>query len=192
MAPRVSSNCYKFDPEIDQKLVQNSSKIDPEASWRALGAVLAGWGSLGGLLERSWRPPGPKKRSFERLLGAPRGISRQVSAILGTKSLPKRSPGGSKMGSQIESGLKRAKSQKMQYVLRENLNFESPGPPKTGPKRLQNWFPISSSTRKPSKSLLRASRWPLGPSWSALGALLDALIALLEPKTLPLSAESPH
>ena len=92
------------------------------------------------------------------------------------------------MGSQIESGLKKAKSQKMQYVLYENLNFEGSGPPKTGPKRLPNWFPISSSTRKPSKSLLRASWKPLGSSWSALGALLDALIALLGPKTLQLSA----
>ena len=188
MAPRVSSNCYKFDPGIDQKLVQNSSKIDPEASWRALGAVLAGWRPLGGLLERPRKPPGPKKRSLERLLGAPKGISREVSAILGAKGLPKGSPGGSKMGSQIGSGLKKAKSPKMQYFSHENLNFEGSGPPKTGSKRLQNWFPISSSTRKPSKSLLRASWKPLGSSWSALGALLDALIALLEPKTLQLSA----
>ena len=126
-------------------------------------------------MERPWRPPGPKKKTFERLLGAPRGISRQVSTILGAKKLPKRSPGGSKMGSQIGSGLKKAKSQKMQYLSHENLNFEGPGPPKTGPKRVRNWFPISSSTRKPSKSLLRASCEPLGPSWSALGALLDAL-----------------
>ena len=41
----------------------------------------------------------PKKRSFERLLGAPEGISRQVSAILGAKKLPKRSPGGPKSSS---------------------------------------------------------------------------------------------
>ena len=31
------------------------------------------------------------------------------------------------MGSQIESGLKKAKSQKMKYFLHENLNFEGPG-----------------------------------------------------------------
>ena len=70
------------------------------------------------------------------------------------------------MGSQIESWLKRAKSQKLQYILHENLNFEGPGPPKTNQKRVQNWFPSSSSTRKPSKSLLRASWSPLGSSWS--------------------------
>ena len=139
-------------------------------------------------MDDSWRPPRPEERALERLLSAPRGIPRQVSAILQPKRLPKRSPGGSKIGSQIESGLKKAKSRKMQYLSRENLYFEGPGPPKTSPKRVQNWFPIASSTRKPSKSLLIVSRRPLGPSWSALGALLDALIAILEPKTLQLSA----
>ena len=143
-----------------------------ERSWQADGLLGASWSALGSLRGR-------KKRSLERPLSAPRGISREVSAILGAKRLPKGSPGESKMGSQIGSGLKKAKSQKMQYVLRENLNFDGPGPPKTGPKRDQNWFPISSSTRKPSKSLLRASSEPLGPSWSALGALLDALRTLL-------------
>ena len=128
---------------------------------------MAAWRPLGSVLDGSWRPPGPKKRSFERLLGAPRGISRQVSAILEAKRLPKRSPGGSKMGSQIESGLKKAKSRKIQYLSRENLHFEGPGPPKKGPKRCQNGVRISSSTRKPSESLLK-------PSWKPLGALLEA------------------
>ena len=77
------------------------------------------------------------------------------------------------MGSQIGSGLKEAKSPKMRYISHENVNFECPGPPKTGPKRVENWFPISSWTRKPSKSLLRAS-------WIALGALSMALGAVLE------------
>ena len=93
------------------------------------------------------------------------------------------------MGSQIGSGLKNAKSQKMRYVLHENLNFDGPGPPKLGPKRVQNGFPISSSTREPSESLLRASWKPLGPSWSALGALLDRSWTLLEPKTLQLEPQ---
>ena len=143
------------------------------ASWRTLGHLLP-LVALSvplfcpsvGLLERSWRPPGPKKRSLEQLLGAPRGIPREVSAILGAKRLPKRSPGGSKMGSKIGSWLKMAKSQKSQYLSHENLNFERPGPPKTSPKRFQNWFPIASSTRKPSKSLLIASWSSLGGSWS--------------------------
>ena len=141
---------------------------------------MAAWRPLGSLLERSWRPPGPKKRSFERLLGAPRGISREVSAILGAKALPKESPGGSKMGSQIGSGLKKAKSQKMQYLSHENLNFEGPGPPNTGPERVPNRFPISSSTRKPSKSLLRASWSALGAPWSQKKIVLDRSWAVLQ------------
>ena len=59
------------------------------------------WNPLISLLE-------PKK-SLEPLLGGPRRISRRASAILGVKRLPERSPGGSKMGSKIESGLKLAK-----------------------------------------------------------------------------------
>ena len=65
----------------------------------------------------------PKKSSLEPLLGGPRRISRQVSAILGARKLPQGSPGGSKMVSKIESGLEKAKSQKMQYLSHENLNF---------------------------------------------------------------------
>ena len=70
------------------------------------------------------------------------------------------------MGSPNESRLKKAKSQNLQYFSYENLNFDGPGPPKTGPERVQNWFPIASSTRKPSKSFLRASWSALGGSWS--------------------------
>ena len=61
--------------------------------WERLGRL------LGGFLEPkiaetgSWRPPGPKKSYIERLLDGPRRISRQVSAILGTKKLPTGSPG---------------------------------------------------------------------------------------------------
>jgi len=106
----------------------------------------------------------PKKRSLAPLLGGPKRISRQVSAILGAKKLPKRSPGGSKIGSKIESGLKMAQSQKMQYLSHENLIFKGPGSPKSDPKPVQNWFQIASSTRRPSESLWRAS-------WNALGGL---------------------
>ena len=128
-----------------------------ELSWQA--------GGLLEVLERSWSPPGPKKRSFERLLGARRGISRQVSAILGAKRLSQGSPGGSKIGSKIESGLEMAKSQKMEYLLvHENHNFKGPESPTSDPKPVQNWFQIASSTRRPSESLWRAS-------WNALGGL---------------------
>ena len=51
-----------------------------EASWSALGAVR-----------------GRTKTSLERLLAAPRGIPRQISAILEPKRLPKGRPRASKI-----------------------------------------------------------------------------------------------
>ena len=149
MSPKCLPKGSQINPKMAPEWSPDGSKMVPKwlqmASWRPLGHLL----DMGApfyalfcppvsLLERSWGPPGPKKRSPERLLGAPRGIPRQVSAILGAKRLQKRSPGGSKMGSQIGSWLKKAKSQKMQYILHENLNFEGPGLPKTGLKRVQN------------------------------------------------------
>ena len=80
------------------------------------------------------------------------------------------------MGSQIKSWLKKAKSQKSQYLSHENLDFESPGPPKTGPKRVQNGVPNlifdAEALEKPLESLLERS-WrllepkkdPLNGSW---------------------------
>ena len=95
------------------KWLQNGSKMAPTwlqhkigpgavlgASWGHLGACWA----LGGLLKAIWRPLGrllercrDRKSSLERLLATPRGIPRRVSAILGAKRLPKRSPRGSKI-----------------------------------------------------------------------------------------------
>ena len=53
---RGLGGCWRV--QISSKMVptwlQNGSKIDPGASWRALGAVLAAWSALGGLLERCW------------------------------------------------------------------------------------------------------------------------------------------
>ena len=46
---------------------------------------------LESLLERSWRPPEPKKSTPERLLAGPRGISRQVSPKMGSKMGPQNS-----------------------------------------------------------------------------------------------------
>ena len=57
----------------------------------------ASWSGLGGLLERSWAALGLEKSALERLLAAPGGIPREVSAILRAKRLPKRSPGGSQI-----------------------------------------------------------------------------------------------
>ena len=75
-----------------------------EASWRPLGVLKKAWsakgrlpGACGALLDASWGALGAEKSSLERLLAAPRGIPRQVSAILGAKRLPKGRPRGSKI-----------------------------------------------------------------------------------------------
>ena len=107
----------------------DGSKIDPGASWRALGAVLAAWRPLGGHLEDSWRRPGPKESADERLLSAPRRISRQFSAILGPKRLPKRSLKGSQIGSRRRLELKRAKWQNFEDVSQNSLIFQVPSLP---------------------------------------------------------------
>ena len=97
-------------------------------------------------------------------MGAPKGISRQVSIILGAKRLPKGSPGGSKIELGRRPELKMAKTGILTNVFQNSFIFEVPGPPKTSPKLIQNGFQIASSTRRPSESLWRAS-------WSALGGL---------------------
>ena len=51
--------------------------------------------------------------------------------------------------------------------------------------------PRSGKGNGPLRDSLGASQRLLGLSWSTLGALLDALIALLEPKALQLSARRP-
>ena len=60
----LPQNGSKIPPEWLPKWFQNSSKIDPKASWRAPGAVLAAWRPLGAvlrplgtLLEASWSRP---------------------------------------------------------------------------------------------------------------------------------------
>ena len=73
-------------------------KLALEASWRVLGGLFLAWsakgglpGAYGALLEASWVALGAEKRSLERLLAAPRGIPREVSAILGARGLQIRS-----------------------------------------------------------------------------------------------------
>ena len=133
----LPQNGSKIGPEWLPKWLQNRSKIDPVASWRALGPVLAAWKPLGGHLEDSWKPPGPNKNALERLLNAPRRIPRQVSAILGPKSLPKWTPKRFQNEVQKRFELKIAKSQKPTTVHRICLIFEvpgHPGAPQTGSK----------------------------------------------------------
>ena len=57
-----------------------------------IGLMDASWSGLGDILERSWTALRPQKTNLERLLAAPRGIPREVSAILGAKRLPKVRP----------------------------------------------------------------------------------------------------
>ena len=83
-----------------------------------LGLMEACWSALGGFLERSWAALGPKKTNLDRLLAGPRPPRRPVSACLGAKYLPKRSPGGSKNEVRKRSKLKMAKPLKSPTVAR--------------------------------------------------------------------------
>ena len=67
------------------------AKSVPEGLLDAAWTLLSSWRPLGALLEAS-RVPGPKKQSWNRLLAAPQGLWRLVSAIL----RPKGRPGGVK------------------------------------------------------------------------------------------------
>ena len=159
---QATKNCYLGIPENHRFGVPGRPggvKIGPQ---RRLGPILeplqlleASWSGLGGLLERSWTALRPKKSPLDRLLAAPRGFPRQVSAILRAKRLPKRSPGGSQIGSWRRLELKVAK-----------IIFEVPGHILCHLKRVQNGFRIASSTWKPSECLLEASWSAVGASWS--------------------------
>ena len=119
--------CDQHGGQIVSKGLQNGSNMVPtwlpNRPWRPLGAS---WGPLGGLLEllkrlgrqrggfqglldASWGALGAKKSTLERLLAAPRGIPRQVSAILGAKRLPKGRPRDSKIEAKRGLELKMAK-----------------------------------------------------------------------------------
>ena len=105
-----------------------------EAFWRSLAALKRAWsakwrlpGAYGALLDASWGALGAEKRSLERLLAAPRGIPREVSAILGAKRLPKGRPGGSKIESKRRLELKTRFLQKPLFFRYKSLIFEVPG-----------------------------------------------------------------
>ena len=116
-----------------------SRVIHAASARRPLGGLLAFvavsvplFGPPVGLLERSWKPPGPNKSALERLLGAPREISRQFSTILKAERLPKWSPGGSQIEPQRRLELKRAKPQNFEDVYQHSLVFKVPGSRRTG------------------------------------------------------------
>ena len=97
-------------------------------------------------------------------MGAPGGISRQVAAILGAKRFPQGSPGGSKMESKIDCGLKVVKSQKKSntsYTKKILLKVQGLQ------NRAQNGVKIGS------KAHLRRGD-PRNASREALGAFLEA------------------
>ena len=97
--PGLGPGAYKVAP-------WRPSEGVPEVSWRGPGEALeapggvweASWNVLAckghprTLLEASGSAPGSKKNYMERLLAGPRGILREVSAILGSKKPPKRRP----------------------------------------------------------------------------------------------------
>ena len=73
-----------------------------EVSWNLKKAWSVKGSALGRLLGRCWG----RKSNLEQLLAAPRGIPRQVSAILVAKRLPKGRPRGSKIESNRRLQLK--------------------------------------------------------------------------------------
>ena len=83
--------------EMIFKLLQNRPWGPPGEVQNLFGPPGVSRKPLQSLLEGSWNALGPKKSYLERLLGAPRRVSRQVSAVLGAKSQPQRCPRGSKM-----------------------------------------------------------------------------------------------
>ena len=119
-------NCSKIVPKWSKYGCQMGPGGLLEASWRSLGALKKAWsakgglpGAYGALLDASWVALGAEKRSLERLLAAPRGIPRQVSAILGAKRLPKGRPRGSKIESKRQLELK---TRFLQKSLSFNIN----------------------------------------------------------------------
>ena len=104
------------------------------ASWGPPGALKKAWlakgglpGAYGALLDASWGALGAKRSTLERLLAAPRGIPRQVSAILGAKRPPKGRPRGSKIESKRRLELKTRFLQKPLFFQWISLIFEVPG-----------------------------------------------------------------
>ena len=82
----------------------------------ALESLLrASWSALGALRSR--------KNYVERLLAAPRGMPRDVLAILGAKVLPKGTPRGSEIEFRRRLELEMAKPRKLARYLTEIIDF---------------------------------------------------------------------
>ena len=168
----ITSKLLQNGSKMAPKWLPNGSQIGPggllEGSWRSLGALKKAWsakgglpGAYGALLEASWVALGAEKRSLERLLAAPRGIPREVSAILGAKGVPKGGPKWVQNKVQKRFKLKMTKSQNLKDVSRNSLTFQVPGSPFRVPSGVQNGGQNGVSTLKAPESLLDGS-------WSAL------------------------
>ena len=111
---KIVATSLRNGSKMVPKWSQHGCQMGPggllEASWRSLGALKKAWsakgglpGAYGALLEASWVALGAEKRSLERLLAAPRGIPREVSAILSARKLPKWSPEATRAENAISS-----------------------------------------------------------------------------------------
>ena len=110
----------------------------------------ASWSGLGELLERSRTALGPKKSPLDRLLAAPVGFPKGFSHLEGQKA-PK--GGAQTVQNRVQNRVRREKGEitkQTQYISRENLNFEGPGPPNTGPTSVPNLIFFRGSPRQAS------------------------------------------
>ena len=114
--PKLLQSCIPIGPTWSQKGAKRKPKWCQHGSWRLPGAVqdllrrpLSSWRPLGMLLESCWL----QKNTLDRLLEALGRIPRQLSAIIGTKRVPKWTPGGGQNGVQNRVWLKMPKSLKL-------------------------------------------------------------------------------
>ena len=137
-----------------QNRPQKGSKIDLGASWRALGAVLAAWGSLRGLLERfleplgaSGNPPGALFKppgallelSWSQLGANIADLKGQRASKMEPKRVPHRAPNA--------TGAQNVKITKVAHSTKDFIDFSGPGSSCREPKWLleRSWKHLESS-----------------------------------------------
>ena len=91
-------SALKMAPIWLQNRPQNGSKIDPVASWRAIGAVSAAWSALGGLLERCWSALGGLRGRKKDLLSGSWAFQEESQDRFQPSWRPKGSQTGAKKG----------------------------------------------------------------------------------------------
>ena len=102
---RGLGGCWRV--QISSKMVptwlQNGSKIDLGASWRALGVVLAAWSALGGLLERCWSALGGLRGRKKDLLSGSWAFQEESQDRFQPSWRPKGSQTGAQKGAKTRS-----------------------------------------------------------------------------------------